>query len=547
VSTQTHSAARPPTPQAKLVRLSAAAIAGLLLLLVFESFLHVARGGPSGLDYALDVALALFMIAAVVLLTRFASAKIRDAERSVGALGQAEARLVEVTDGIPGAVYQFESDEDGTMRFPFMSSGVEALYGVPAALATAEAGSMFAPVAEQDLPLLQSSIAESRASLRPWLCEYRIHLGAEIRWIRASSAPTRVSEQTVRWNGVLVDISAEKALEAQLARSQKMEAVGQLTGGLAHDFNNLLTVIIGNGEELLETVFRDGWEREALAMILAAAERGAALNESLLAFGRRQALDPGPIDVNAVVSDMEPLLRHSLGEQILVRLDLAPKLAPAYADRAQLESALLNLAVNARDAMPKGGRLVIDTEITLLDAEYAARHEDVRPGEYVSISVDDTGEGIAPEVLARVFEPFFTTKDVGKGSGLGLSQVYGFAKQSNGHLSVYSEVGHGTAVRLYLPVSGKDGGSRPPQGELEMVLPSGRKPSSWWRRRHGAPVRGSAAQQPGLSGAGGGGWTECGPHPGVRRGRRLVFTDLVMPNGMSGRDVAEAALRIRPA
>jgi signal transduction histidine kinase/ActR/RegA family two-component response regulator len=520
----------------------------LVLLITAELFLDLSGGERPGLVYILDVAVALFTIGAVGLLTRFAGAKIRDTEHSASALGQAEARLTEVTDGIPGAVYQFELDEDGTMRFPFMSSGVEALYGVRAAQARAEPASMFEFVAEEDLPRLYSTIAASQASLQPWLCEYRIHLGEAIRWIRASSVPTRVSEQTVRWNGVLVDISSQKALEAQLVRSQKMEAVGQLTGGFAHDFNNLLTVIIGNGEDLLDSFPAESWEREAMAMIVAAAERGAALNESLLAFGRRQALEPGALDSNMVISEMEALLRRSLGEHILVHLELAPKLVPAFVDRAHLESALLNLAVNARDAMPSGGRLVIETETKLLDEEYAAHHEDLRPGEYVLISVSDTGAGIAPQVLARVFEPFFTTKDVGKGSGLGLSQVYGFVKQSNGHVSVYSEVGHGTVVNLYLPVSAKESGSVPLRAELEVEVPSGQE--TVLVVEDDSMVRQFAVRQ--LKSLGYAVLeAEDGPNAvdllQSSAHIDLVFTDLVMPNGMTGRDVAETALSLRPA
>jgi len=534
-------------PQTKLTLISAGALFVYGVIAAFELSLHREEGGGSALRFASDGALTLYTFTILIVLTLFARGKIADAERSAAALGAAEARLTEVTDGIPGAVYQFEMDEDGAMRFPFVSSGVARLYGLTAERAMSDAMALFEPAAVQDLPRLNSTIAHSRATLEPWLCEYRIHVGGEVRWIRGNSVPARVSDRTVRWNGVLVDISSEKALEAKLVGAQKMEAVGQLTGGLAHDFNNLLTVILGNAEDLLEDFPEGAYAREALAMIVAAAERGAALNESLLAFGRRQALEPGALDVNAVVGELERLLRRSLGEQIDIHMALGSDLQPAYVDRAQLESALLNLAVNARDAMPDGGRLVIETELVCLDADYAARHEDVRPGGYVLISVSDTGTGIPPEHLAKVFEPFFTTKDVGKGSGLGLSQVYGFAKQSAGHLSLYSEVGHGTVVRLYLPVTGEDGGGKLPEMESQMDMPSGRE--TVLVVEDDSMVREFVVRQLKSFGYA---VLEAADGPTAVEVMSssaeidLVFTDLVMPNGMTGRDVAEAAQRLRP-
>jgi PAS domain S-box-containing protein len=255
------------------------------------------------------------------------------------------------------------------------------------------------------------------------------------------------------------DITQRKAAEAELeqaraalAQSQKMEAVGQLTGGIAHDFNNMLTAILGS-LELLETrreIFTPATNR-MLAVIRHASERGAKLTGRLLAFSRKQALQPAVTDINRLVSDMSELLRRSLGESISIEIILGEGLWPTLVDQNQLESALLNLAVNARDAMHRPGRLTIETGHAFFDGTQMPRDNEAMVGEHVFIAVSDTGSGMAPEVLAHAFEPFFTTKDVGHGTGLGLSQVYGFVKQSGGNVELHSEVGRGTTVKLYFP------------------------------------------------------------------------------------------------
>jgi PAS domain S-box-containing protein len=240
--------------------------------------------------------------------------------------------------------------------------------------------------------------------------------------------------------------------EEVLRQSQKMEAVGQLTGGVAHDFNNLLQVIIGN----LDTISRSQNQEsprlvKAVQSAMSGAKRAAALTQRLLAFSRRQPLDPKPIDVNALISGMSDLLHRSLGETIELEVVRAARPWTIEADANELESALLNLALNARDAMAQGGRLTIETANADIDRAYAATQSEVLPGQYISISVSDTGSGMSEAVVAQAFEPFFTTKPVGQGTGLGLSQVYGFVKQSGGHVRIYSEVGQGTTIKVYLP------------------------------------------------------------------------------------------------
>ena len=250
------------------------------------------------------------------------------------------------------------------------------------------------------------------------------------------------------------DVTERLRTEDQLRQAQKMEAIGYLTGGIAHDFNNLLTVVIGN-IELAQGAMQAGSLLRALAKLedaKAGAERGATLTRRLLAYSRRQTLDPRPSDVNRIVANMSELIRSSIGP-ISLETVLAGELWQTIIDPNQLENALLNLAINARDAMPDGGKITIETANASLDAAYAAAHDDVTPGRYVMVAVSDGGTGMSPEAIQRAFEPFFTTKEVGKGSGLGLSQVFGFIKQSKGHVKIYSELGVGTTVKLYLPYS----------------------------------------------------------------------------------------------
>jgi PAS domain S-box-containing protein len=256
------------------------------------------------------------------------------------------------------------------------------------------------------------------------------------------------------------DITAERAAEAELLmaqealrQAQKMEAIGQLTGGIAHDFNNLLTGILGSLDLVRRRIDANKFDDIARFMDAASnsAISAAALTHRLLSFARRQSLDSRPNDLNRLVTSMEDLLKRTLGERIELQCVLAEDLWTALTDANQVESAVLNLAINARDAMPNGGRLTIETANAPLDQAYTSRHEDVQPGDYAVISVSDTGVGMSPEVLAKAVDPFFTTKPQGEGTGLGLSGIYGFAKQSRGHLRIDSEIGHGTTVKLYLP------------------------------------------------------------------------------------------------
>jgi PAS domain S-box-containing protein len=341
------------------------------------------------------------------------------------------------------------------------------------------------------------------------------------------------------------NVSERVDLERRLAQSQKLEAIGQLTGGIAHDFNNLLTVIVGNADTLSEDLRQQPEMLPLVDMIRTAGERGAELTRHLLAFARRQALEPRTVRPDELVDGMRNLLRRTLGENIELEVAHAADVAMVSVDPAQFESALLNLCINARDAMPGGGKLMIETENVVLDENYAEQRVDVVPGDYVRISISDTGIGMSAEDVSRAFEPFFTTKARGQGTGLGLSMVYGFVKQSGGHVAIYSELGHGTVVTLYLrrargqnePVARVEPGDIAGHGERILLV------------EDDDLVRAHAVQ---LLGSLGYGVVVASNGPEALELLRdgvpcdLLFTDVIMPGGMTGPKLAEAAHALRP-
>ena len=341
---------------------------------------------------------------------------------------------------------------------------------------------------------------------------------------------------------------ARRKAEELLRHSQKMEAIGQLTGGVAHDFNNMLAVII-SGTSLLERRLAKGEDvKRLIDGISDAAYRAAGLTHRLLAFSRQLPLAPSALDANQMVKSISELLRQTLGEATVLETVLAGGLWKTHADASQLENAILNLAINARDAMPDGGRVTIETLNCYLDDDYVSNYPDLLAGQYVMIAVSDEGTGMSPEIMERAIDPFFTTKPVGKGTGLGLSQVYGFVKQSKGHLKLYSEIGHGTAVKIYLPRY--YGSEQPVDGAAVLREPERRGTQSGVilvvededrirevtteaLRELGYTVFHAASGKQALQ------ILERRPEIG------LLFTDIVMPD-MNGRRLAEAALKLRP-
>lgn len=344
---------------------------------------------------------------------------------------------------------------------------------------------------------------------------------------------------------IISDISERKNLEEQLRQSQKMEVVGHLAGGVAHDFNNLLGVMIGNAEMLKPLADGDDSAERNVDAIIRAVSRGASLTQRLLSFSRRQVLDSKPAALRDLVLDLEDMLKRTLGATIELAIHPGPEDSVVSIDAHQFENALMNLSINARDAMPDGGKLTIEISNITLDEQYTAQHENVNPGDHILVAVSDTGTGMTPEVLENVFEPFYTTKEVGVGSGLGLSMVYGFVKQSKGHISIYSEVGHGTTVKLYFPLSA---------GAM------GKLTDTSWEKSEQAPGLARilvVEDDPNLREIPVGILTRQGYEVAQAKDGAeaidllkstpfdLLFTDIILPGGVNGVDVASEAKKIQ--
>ena len=362
-----------------------------------------------------------------------------------------------------------------------------------------------------------------------------------LNWMGTWSDPVR------RYYFIGRDLTEQRAAEAQFRQVQKMDAIGQLTGGVAHDFNNILTVITGTIGILADAV-ADRPDLASIArMIDEAAERGAQLTQHLLAFARKQPLQPIEIDVNRLVLDTSKLLHTTLGEQIAISSRLDGDAWPALVDPSQLTTAILNLALNARDAMPCGGKLTIETRNIHLDDDYASANSEVLAGPYVMIAVSDTGSGIAAAHLEKVFDPFFTTKEVGKGTGLGLSMVFGFVKQSGGHIKIYSEQGHGTSVRIYLPRSGGSPGGTT-EAEVVSTIEGGQETvliveDDPLVRKYVTTQIGSLGYSTLEAANAAEALDIIDQHTIID----LLFTDVIMPGSLNGRQLVDEAQKRRPS
>ena len=474
------------------------------------------------------------------------------------ALRESEARYRRIVANAPGMVYQYAYRPDGTKGFTFVSEAARTIFGVEPEAALRDPEALLGLVHPDEIDELRQRAQAAAAAGGDFRWEGRVILATgEERFIDVVARDQRAADGSLLSDGLIVDVTERRRTEQQLVASQeqfrqaqKMEAVGRLAGGIAHDFNNLLTVIKASTGFLMEDLDSADPRREDARQIADAAARAAQLTRQLLAFSRKQILDPRVLDLNLVVENLRPMLARMIGEDITVDARLARRSGSIMADVGQLEQVLINLAVNARDAMPDGGRITIETAEVTLDERYAAacarrEHCTVLPGNYVMLAVTDTGAGMPPDVRARAFEPFYTTKEAGKGTGLGLSTVYGIVKQSGGYVWVYSEPGHGTVFKLYFPRLDEAAtaplrrtGELPARGSETVLLVEDEDALRQLARRilerQGYRVVESRNGRDALA---------CAT---AHEGRiDLILTDVVMPE-MSGRALVERLSAVRP-
>ena len=469
------------------------------------------------------------------------AASRRERRKAEEALRESEKRLQKILDNSPAII--FLKDTEGRYLYVNPQFGKLTVLTPEQILGKTDA-EIFPPeqaaaFRANDLKVLQAGVALEFEEV----ARHQDELYTSI----VSKFPLRNTEGEVyAICGIATDITERKSLEAQLRQSQKMEAIGRLAGGIAHDFNNMLTVINGFSELMLLSLPVGDPHRNTAEHIRQAGEKAATLTRHLLAFSRQQVLQPRVLDLNAVVANMDTMLKRMIAEDIDLLTILSPGSTPVKADPGQIQQILMNLVVNARDAMPDGGRLTIETADVVLDTDYARRHVGVSPGRYVMLAVSDNGCGMDKQTQARIFEPFFTTKEEGKGTGLGLSTVYGIVKQSGGNIWVYSEPGRGTTFRIYLPrIEGVAEAIEP--GKAQEPLPTGsetillaeddagvRKLAKTILQTHGYTVLEAAQGEDALR--------LSGQHEGLIH---LMVTDMVMPE-MSGRELAERLKPLRP-
>ncbi|MDH5589765.1 MAG: response regulator [Gemmatimonadota bacterium] len=449
-----------------------------------------------------------------------------------------EARLAGILDIAPQAIISM----DGTSRITIFNQGASQIFGYSADEVVGQPLEILLPLHVRAAHASYvEGFAEARESRRR-MAERREVTGRRkdgSEFPAEAAISKLVRENDVTYTVILEDVTERRAREEQLRQAQKMDALGQLTSGIAHDFNNILAVTMGNLEILAEDVAHDPALMDMAQEALSSSRRGASLAHRLLAFARQQTLAPQRLNINDVVEEMGGMLRRTLESQVEVEVKLEPSPWECIVDPGELENVLLNLCINARDAMDRRGRLTIETRNVVLGDEVRSIHPDAIPGNHVVLSVTDTGCGMSPEVLAHVFEPFFTTKERGKGTGLGMSMVYGFVKQSRGHVDIDTEVGRGTTIHIYLPQAGSDEiaarqipkDAHAPSGNGECVLvvddDAGlRKLTTKILHRMGyTHMSASTAEDA---------WRRLEAHPEIR----MVISDVSLPGAVSGLDLA---------
>jgi PAS domain S-box-containing protein len=459
-------------------------------------------------------------------------------------VGRASKLLDAVVENIPDMVLLKEPSGEG-FRYLLINAAGEKLLGRSRDRIVGRIETDLFP-AEESAQIVEAN-KRVAASGEPQVLTDRILTTASgTRTVETRMVPiTNGKGETTLILAIVRDVSEAKRREEQVRQLQRMDAIGRLTGGVAHDFNNLLAIIHGNSELVRDRLEAGTDLAEMTDDVIGAAARGAELVKRLLAFARMQHLEPASVDLGERIPNVIGLLQRALGENVQLQVRMAEELWPAIIDPTQVDDALLNLAINSRDAMPDGGTLTIETQNVHLDEDYAAHHVEVAPGDYVMLAVSDTGTGMEPEVLARAFDPFFTTKEEGQGTGLGLSQVFGWVKQSGGHIKIYSEVGHGTTIKLYLPRAVEEGAVAPapaepvPPGGDETILvveDNANVRKTVVRQLHDLGYRSVEAD----SGA--------SALKLVAEGLSfdLLLTDVVMPGGMTGYQLADQLRRARP-
>ncbi len=463
------------------------------------------------------------------------------AEATAQALELATRRFRDLAENVPGSIYQYVEHPDGRTAVEFMTPGSLAIWEVEPEDVVHDASALWATTLPEDLADLRASVDRSARDLSTWHHRWRIrtHTG-KLKWVQGHGRPMRGADGSTIWNSLVLDVTVEVEAQQRLAENtrllveaSKQEAIGRLAGGIAHDFNNLLSIVLANAERLVD---RSDEAPEILAAEIGdAARAGAELTRRLLSFARRADLHPTIVDLNQVVTSMNNLLRRSLPENIAIETSLMAGLWKTRTDRSFLESALLNLVVNARDALQRGGRLTIETANVRLTDEYVtSRREEIPAGRHVMLAVTDTGVGIAPEVLPHIFEPFFTTRANEGGTGLGLAMVYGFARQSGGTVRVYSEPGRGTSFKLYLPIDDSEiADERPtrahitPRGKHTILLVEDQDPVRRVLRRQ-LEAAGYAVVEAASGDAAIGAFEAANPPIDV------ILTDVVMPGSLQG-------------
>lgn len=508
----------------------------------------------NGDKFPAEITSTVFVDASGLQKTSMIIRDISERRRSHETLKERELRFKKLSAHVPGMIYQFLKKADGTYCVPFTTEAIRDIFGCSPRDVRNDISPIARVVLPEDLDKLVDSIESSAERMTPWQCEYRVQIpGRPVRWMLGQSTPEKLPDGSIIWHGFNTDITERKRaeeerekLQDQLLQSRKMESIGRLAGGVAHDFNNMLAVIIGHAEMALDKLDSTQVVHSDLQAILKAAQRSANLTRQLLGFARKQTVSPRVLDINETMDGMLRMLQRLIGENIDLLWKPGPDLWPIKIDPTQIDQVLANLCVNARDAIAGVGKVTIETENIVIDETYCRECPELIPGEYVRLSVSDSGCGMDEDVVNHLFEPFFTTKEVGKGTGLGLATIYGIIKQNSGFINVYSEPGQGTTFKMYFPrvAAACSEGERPDRegeelrGAGTILLVEDEEPilvmAKTILEQYGYMVLAACSPAAALNIA--------GTHPGRID---LLITDVVMP-GMSGKDLSEKLRDLKP-